>query len=671
MSSDHPEILAPAGSIEALYAAVRAGADAVYLALGSFGARRQAKNFTPDELSKGAAYCRLHGVKVYLAVNTLAFDREREMLLDTVETAVKAGIDGAIVQDWGVFSLLREAFPDLPLHGSTQMSVHTPAGALLLERMGARRVVLARELSIPEIAAIRKAVSIELEVFVHGALCFSMSGQCLFSAMLGSRSGNRGYCAQPCRLPYRVGGRECYPLSLKDLCAYPLLSELKAAGVDSYKIEGRMKRPEYVTAAVEACRKAAAGEAYDAKTLQAVFSRSGFTDGYLTGRHTGAMFGVRRPEEGEREALRPLAAKAKKERADIPLAMTLSVREDAPARLTLSDGIHTVAVTGAAGERALHLPLDEKTAAEALGKLGGTPFLAEQIDCEIAAGVTLSRAALNALRREGVARLAEARSAFVPLPRRPVSPLPPRHAGAAKPKLWVRAEHRKQLSDCDLSQAAQVILPAEEWIEGAVAELPRACFDEEKLLRQLSRLKAAGCRAVMVQNIGQIIPAAAEGFTLYGGAGLNLTNTDAIMQAERWGLSAALLSVELTLPRIAALGGALPRGIIVYGHLPLMAARLCPLKPVIGCKRCGKKGSVTDRKGKRLRVACRDGYTELYNPDCLYLFDRIGETAGADFHLIYLTGETPRQAADAVAAYQSRAPKPAGATRGLYDRGVE
>ncbi len=671
MSCNHPEILAPAGSIEALYAAVRAGADAVYLALGSFGARRQAKNFTPDELSKGAAYCRLHGVKVYLAVNTLTFDRERETLLDTVETAVGAGIDGAIVQDWGVFSLLREAFPDLPLHGSTQMSVHTPAGALLLEQMGARRVVLARELSIPEIAAIRQAVSIELEVFVHGALCFSMSGQCLFSAMLGSRSGNRGYCAQPCRLPYRVGGRECYPLSLKDLCAYPLLSELKAAGVDSYKIEGRMKRPEYVTAAVEACRKAAAGETYDAKTLQAVFSRSGFTDGYLTGRHTGAMFGVRRPEEGEREALRRLAAKAKKERADIPLAMTLSVREGAPARLTLSDGAHTVTVTGAAGERALHLPLDEKTAAEALGKLGGTPFLAEKIDCEIADGATLSRAALNALRREGVARLAEARSAFVPLPGRQVSPLPPCHVGAAKPELWVRAEHREQLSDCDLSQVAQVILPAEKWTENAVAELPRACFDEEKLLRQLSRLKAAGCRAVMVQNVGQIIPAAAEGFTLYGGAGLNLTNTDALMQAERWGLSAALLSVELTLPRIAALGGTLPRGIIVYGHLPLMAARLCPLKPVIGCKRCGKKGSVTDRKGKRLRVKCRDGYTELYNPDCLYLCDRIGEVAGADFHLIYLTDETPRQAADAVTAYQGSAPKPSGATRGLYDRGVE
>lgn len=677
MSFCNPEILAPAGSIEALYAAVRAGADAVYLAQGAFGARRQAKNFTPEELREGTAYCRLHGVKVYQTMNTLTFDLERDALLETARIAADCGVDALIVQDWGVFALLREAFPEMPLHGSTQMSVHTPAGAAFLEQQGAKRVVLARELSLSEIAEIRKAVSIELEVFVHGALCMSMSGQCCFSAMLGSRSGNRGYCAQPCRLPYTVGGKTGYPLSLKDLSAYPLLSELRAAGVDSYKIEGRMKRPEYVTAAVKACRLASAGQPYDEQELQAVFSRSGFTNGYLTGERTRAMFGVRRPEDvtAGQKSLRALAAEAAKERAHIPLELSFTLGE-AASRLTLSDKTHTVTVDGAPGERAEHTPLREEVAADALGKLGGTPYLAETIHCDIVPGVTCSRAALNALRRAGVAKLTEARTAFTPISEQPVSPLPPPHAGTEQPSLWLRGENAAHLAECDLSRVERVILPADQWTDklpvDTAAELPRAYFGREsELLRQLDALWEAGCRTVMLQNIGQLLPAVERGFALLGGFSLNLTNTDALREAERWGLMATLLSPELTFRQISALGRDLPRGILSYGHLPLMLTRVCPIKSTIGCCRCGKKGGLTDRKGKRIRVVCREGYTELLNPDCLYLGDRLTGTTGLDFHVMYFTGETPRQAAEAVEAYLTHAPKPAGATRGLYDRGVE
>ena len=290
------EILAPAGNEQSLIAAVRSGADAVYLGTGAFNARRNADNFKDNSLAEAVNYCHGRGVKVYVTLNTLIRDEELPAFLTAAREVAEAGPDGVIVQDLAVAQVLKTICPDLPLVGSTQMSVHNAAGVKALEDMGFSRVVLARELTLEEIRAIRRETRAELEVFVHGALCMSVSGMCYYSAMMGERSGNRGLCAQPCRLNASCNGRP-YALSLKDMSFITRVRDLEAAGVCSVKIEGRMKRPEYVAAAVTAVRTALEGKEPDMATLQAVFSRSGFTDGYLTGKRSVRMFGVRTAED--------------------------------------------------------------------------------------------------------------------------------------------------------------------------------------------------------------------------------------------------------------------------------------------------------------------------------------------------------------------------------------
>jgi len=238
------EILSPAGSPEAVIAAVQNGADSVYLGLGDFNARRGAKNFTDEEFEKAVRYCHVRGCKVYVTLNTLVNDRETEKALRAARLASDAGADGIIIQDIGLISIVRSALPDIPLHGSTQMSVHNLAGAEAAAEMGISRIVLARELSLEQIKFITAHSSIETEVFAHGALCFCHSGQCYMSSLIGRRSGNRGMCAQPCRMQYSLGGRmDDYPMSLKDNCLVDRLQEIEEAGVACVKIEGRMKRP--------------------------------------------------------------------------------------------------------------------------------------------------------------------------------------------------------------------------------------------------------------------------------------------------------------------------------------------------------------------------------------------------------------------------------------------
>ena len=299
-----PEILAPVGSREALEAAVRCGADAVYLGQKSFSARADSRNFDPDALREAVAYAHRFGVRVHQALNIVTFDREFPALKDCIRAACDAGVDALIVQDWGVAAAVKALAPSMPLHASTQMAIHSPEGVRAAGELGFSRVVLARELSREEIAAIRASTSLELEVFVHGAHCMSVSGQCYLSAMLGGKSGNRGRCAQPCRLPFSAGcpgvpkAGEAV-LSLKDLCLIPRLPELAAMGIESFKIEGRMKRPEYVAAAVAACRAALDGREPDLAPLQAVFSRSGFTSAYFDGQIDRKMFGFRRKEDVE------------------------------------------------------------------------------------------------------------------------------------------------------------------------------------------------------------------------------------------------------------------------------------------------------------------------------------------------------------------------------------
>lgn len=398
---------------------------------------------------------------MYLAVNTLLRDPELKTALSLAEYAASLPVDGFIVQDVGFASLLREAAPKIRLHASTQMSVHTPAGAAALYDAGFSRVVLSRELSLEEIKEIHNASPIELEVFVHGALCMSVSGQCYFSAMLGSRSGNRGQCAQPCRLPFSVEGGTGYDLSLKDYSIVSRLKELEAAGVASAKIEGRMKRPEYVAAATAVCRYAADGKEIPeelAQKLEAVFSRSGFTDGYLTGELGRGMFGIRQKEDVEAatsDVLKELRQLYKDEKQTIPLDFRVEIHKGRPAALHGKDSEgHSAMAQGPAPQRAETLAVTEARCLEQLQKTGGTPFFCRRLDAHIDPGLSLPVSELNQMRRAVVESLEKQRGQRRPAPFSTVAP--PKgenHQASKKQKLRVWFEHDRVpdcMKGCDL-----------------------------------------------------------------------------------------------------------------------------------------------------------------------------------------------------------------------------
>ena len=335
------ELLAPAGSMEALRAAVCNGADAVYLGADTFNARINARNFSAADLQEAVVYCHVRGVKVHLTLNTLVLDREMPRAAELIRLAASCGVDAFIVQDLGVVSLCRQLAPDVPIHASTQMSIHSLEGVMEAAALGCSRVVLARELPAEEIAHICKKSPVEIEVFVHGALCMCYSGQCYLSSVIGRRSGNRGQCAQPCRLPYGYGRFEStrYPLSLKDNCLAGELDELRRMGVASIKIEGRMKRPEYVAIVTRAYRTVLNGGKLtpsDLQELETAFSRQGFTDGYFRGQTSSDMFGRR--QEGEDTADLFASARATYEQGEpqrIGVRFYAMIRRGEPAQLAV------------------------------------------------------------------------------------------------------------------------------------------------------------------------------------------------------------------------------------------------------------------------------------------------------------------------------------------------
>ena len=353
------EILAPAGSMETLRAALRAGAQAVYIGGKRFSARSSAVNFSPDEIAEAAELCHRYGAKLDLAVNTVISDSEAAEFCEYIKTAARNGVDAFIVQDWGCAELIRRCVPDAVLHGSTQMSVHTAAGAAMLRKLGFARVVPARELDRETISRIC-ATGIETEIFVHGALCMSVSGQCYMSAMMGSRSANRGCCGQACRLPFSaVGNKDRSALSLKDLSLLPCARELADMGVDSFKIEGRMKRPEYVASAVHELKAALEGGAPDMKLLRGVFSRSGFTDGYYKGKRQD-MFGVREKDDviSAHELIPKIHELYRFERKAYTIDIHAVIKDGQPVSLTAVCGDLSACTEGDIPEKAHSRPTD-------------------------------------------------------------------------------------------------------------------------------------------------------------------------------------------------------------------------------------------------------------------------------------------------------------------------
>lgn len=683
------EILAPAGGFDSVVAAVRSGADAVYVGEKSFSARASAQNFSDEELKKAVAYCHIHGVKVYVTINTIVFDNEFEKLAKTIRAAAEADADALIVQNMGVARLVRKIAPDLALHASTQMSVHTASGVKALYEMGFKRVVLAREMSREEIKKCAE-VPVELEVFVHGALCMCVSGQCWFSAMLGSRSGNRGACAQTCRLPFSVGNsRDSHALSLKDNSLISHLSDLEEIGVASAKIEGRMKRPEYVAAAVTACREQRdLGFVTDktAALLRGVFSRTGFTDGYYKGNLGKEMFGTRTKDDvvlADEKLLSSIRALYKDELQNVKISGSFTAEIGKAAVLEVSDGERSVrAISESLCEKALKIPLSEEKCRAQLCKTGGTAYFFDKLDINIENGVTLPLSVLNSLRRTALALLDEKRAVVhnyklgevdvfkdtKPYGRHSDS-LRARVTGTKLGNGFKSCEFVFAPLFADLRELER--LKSEGFNIGV--EVPRGMFGREKqICAQLEKVKALGITDVLCHNIGALCEAKRLGLTLHGGFGLNLANTYDLLWAEEYGLADVELSLELTLEQINRLGGSIERGIISYGYLPLMLCRNCPNKSAgISCKSCKNQSKMTDRKGKSFFLKCDGVCTEVLNCVPLYIAREEISNLSTSFNILRFSVENYVEKVERITDFNRFLMLKDNFTRGLYRRGVE
>ena len=693
------ELLAPAGSMEALRAAVCNGADAVYLGADTFNARMNARNFSAADLQEAVVYCHVRGVKVHLTLNTLVLDREMPRAAELIRLAASCGVDAFIVQDLGVVSLCRQLAPDVPIHASTQMSIHSLEGVMEAAALGCSRVVLARELPAEEIAHICKKSPVEIEVFVHGALCMCYSGQCYLSSVIGRRSGNRGQCAQPCRLPYGYGRFEStrYPLSLKDNCLAGELDELRRMGVASIKIEGRMKRPEYVAIVTRAYRTVLNGGKLtpsDLQELETAFSRQGFTDGYFRGQTGSDMFGRR--QEGEDTADLFASARATYEQGEpqrIGVRFYAMIRRGEPAQLAVEDPDGNLCrARGPVPEQAVYRSLTPQDLEQQLKKTGGTPYLCTAVRSSLDPDLMLPASAINAMRRDVIAELTAKRGRAAPA-RLNAYDEPPRYDGiAGEPQLTIAVRTAGQITSRMLSMKPTVLyvplselaehpdLPQRVSVETQLAAiLPRVIWSGEliPIARQLRTVYEMGVRQVLAGNLGQLHIARTAGFAVRGDFGLNIVNSRAMRYLREQGLDSQLLSFELTLPQIRDISKAVPAELLIYGRLPLMLMENCVMKNRTGICAC-QTGTVrlVDRVGEEFPVVKDPGTCRnvLLNGKKLYLLDKKDALRGMGLWALRLqfTTENPGEIDKVLMDYQGRAVFDAGSyTRGLYSRGVE
>lgn len=702
------ELLSPAGSPEALRAAVQNGAEAVYLGWGDFNARRNAKNFTDEEFAQALIYCHERGVRVYLTLNTLLNDRELSGALKTAERACKLGVDAVLVQDWGLLYLLRRALPDLPLHASTQMSIFTSGGACEAVRDGMERVVLARECSREDTAAICKNCPAEIEIFGHGALCMCYSGQCAMSALIGGRSGNRGKCAQPCRMPYGMDGpaRGQYPLSLKDTCLAGEISTMEQIGVDCLKLEGRMKRPEYVAIVTRIyariLREHRNPTTAELSELEQAFSRSGFTDWYWRGRKGPGMFGTR-PENTPEPTELFRAAKTAYEKGTLrrlDVRFCCRIPAGAPCSLTAVDpNGHSVTVTGSVPETAQRHALSSEEVAERLKKTGGTAYQCVNTEVTVGNNLALSASTINALRRNALAALSKVRTS---VPERRVLPAPSlsdAKTTAGEPEFTISVARWEQITpellDCG---PARILVPLELFEKGHAlplahtewcAVLPRVWrdWDEPTLLKLLEKAKHLGVTGVLLGNTGHFPLTQHCGLHQYGDYGLNVFNSYALEFFQEKGLQSACISFELRGAQVRDLKKQLPTEAIVYGRLPLMITENCLIANAYGChsekdnaavwpcrdRKCASSHALRDHTGASFPLLPAFGHrTELENSRPLYLGDRPEyRHLGLSYARLRFTTESPEECVRIYRNYLHYAPAPSEFTRGLYVRGVE
>ena len=691
------ELLSPAGGYDALVAAVQSGADAVYMGFGAFNARRSAKNFTDEDFASAVRYCHLRGVRVFLTLNTLVTDRELPQAAEALRNASRMGVDAVLVQDWGLLTLAREIVPDLPIHASTQMSLFTLGGANEAAALGMERVVLARELCRDDIAEICKGCGAEIEIFGHGALCMCYSGQCEMSAVLGQRSGNRGACAQPCRLPYGVNApcRNGYPLSLKDANLSACLQDMERIGVDCLKIEGRMKRPEYVAVVTGIYRRLLDERrqptAAEGAALEQAFSRSGFTDGYWRGKKGKAMFGTR-PENAPEP--KELFAKARevyengRENRKIPVILHLIVRRGEPVRLggscAIHDGVTIAMAQGDAPEEARNRAVTAEELRQRLSKTGGTVFTADSVEIELDEGLMVAASVINGLRREVLDELA-ARREDIPARRElPASPLPDAPEPPQEMAFTVSVSRARQVTAELLAEKPAIVyVPAEE-LDGLeptglhgetelCAVLPRVfrTADEQPLRAMLERHPEV--TSVAIGNLGHLPIVQGLDRTLRGDFGLNVYNSRAVKFWQDRGLSSVTVSFELRWQQVRDLAKYADCEGIVYGRLPLMITENCVTKNNVGCAH-GAGSVLTDRTGAQFPVLCAYGCRcEIENGKVLVLADKPEVfRCGLRYGRLRFTTETAEECAAILRAHNAGTiTADADTTRGLFYRGVE
>lgn len=696
-----PELLAPAGSFEGVRAAVQSGANAVYLGFGTFNARRGAKNFSREEMAQAIAYCRARGVKTNVTFNIVALDRELPEAMEDVRFLNEAGADALIVQDLGVARLIRQCAPELALHASTQMTVHTLDGALAAKEMGFSRVVLSRECTLEEIEKITREAGIETEVFVHGALCMCYSGQCYMSAVIGQRSGNRGMCAQPCRLPYTYqDGKKGSPLSLKDLCAAKWIPTLTKMGVSSFKIEGRMKRPEYSAVVTKVyadlLREQRGPTQEENEILRKVFSRDGFTDGYLTGKLDEKMFGTK--TDLPLQEVKPLYDEAARRFAEgkeaplMPVKLCCAVSEDGIS-VTVEDDKHgAAAVDMQPVERAKNRPTTPEMLEKNLTKTGGTPFFVKDLEIELPEGLMVPASRINALRREALEKLY---SHYEQPPVRTWNPYETSqngHKNVAFQGYNLEIRHLNQITDAmaqnrpntiyaPLTELSEQIETVQKRVEEGfclAVQMPRIYTDKEQpeIEQMLKKVQEAGVKIACAMNVGQVLLLRRMGFVVHGGFGLNVCNGAALEALSEQGVTRQTLSFELRTAQLRDIAKPIETEMIVYGYLPLMVFENCAIRRRTGKCTC-KQGltTLTDRTGQTFTLlpefGCRN---TLLNSKPLFLADKPEwKKSGTPFGRICLTTESPERASQIWQAYGAGhiLDFAEGFTRGLYQRGVE
>nr|WP_300129163.1 U32 family peptidase [uncultured Butyricicoccus sp.] len=701
-----PELLAPAGSFEGVRAAVQSGANAVYMGFGTFNARRGAKNFSREEMAQAIAYCRTRGVKTNITFNIVALDRELEQAMQDVQFLYQAGADALIVQDLGLARLIREHAPQIELHASTQMTIHTLDGARAAKELGFSRVVLSRECTLDEIEKITREAGVETEVFVHGALCMCYSGQCYMSSVIGQRSGNRGLCAQPCRLPYTYAdGKKGYPLSLKDLCAAKWIPTLTKMGVTSFKIEGRMKRPEYSAVVTkiyaDLLREQRGPTKEENETLRKVFSRDGFTDGYLTGHVDEKMFGTK--TDLPMQEVKPLYDEAARRFAEgkeaplVPVEISCTVTpEGISVQACDMFGHGAQAADHEPVERANNRPTTREMLVKNLIKTGGTPFFVRDVErdvqIELPEGYMVPASRINALRRTALNTIEKLRG--IPPKRNwiPYQNSHNRHANVALQGYTLEIRKLEQLTE-EMQQKppCMVYVPLTELDAHPQAvhdlcardiplavQMPRIYTDTEQpeIERMLKTAWENGVRTACAMNLGQLPLLKRLGFVIHGGFGLNVCNGAALDALAALGVRRQTLSFELRTAQLRDVDKPIETELLVYGYLPLMVFENCAIRRRTGQCTC-QKGitTLTDRKGQTFGLlpefGCRN---TLLNSKPLYLADKDDwKQVGAPFGRICLTTESPERAQAVWRAYTEQMPLEFcdGFTRGLYQRGVE